>query len=309
VTRTLTILGYHNLEPSPATTFAPGEATRGFVAQLEKLRQFANVVPLAGALSSLFSGGSLPPRAVSITFDDGYRDHLDVAAPILRKYQMPATFFLVTGFLSGECAAWWEELAWAIASARSSSVPWHDQVVRLSSTSSRQAFLNVVTGELKTLNQADRADRLDELIHRLVPVGSSPSPSLFLDWDGSRELVRRGFEVGSHTSNHAILARETGAVQSDVLTTSKKLLESQLEVPIDLLAYPNGARGDYGNDTIDAARQAGYKCAVTTRHGRNRSKTKPFELRRVVVDPERGAPGLLRTLAQVWAAPARDPQV
>jgi peptidoglycan/xylan/chitin deacetylase (PgdA/CDA1 family) len=308
VTRRLAILGYHNVEASPSSTFAPEEGVRGFVAQVERLRQVANVVPLSSALSSLFSGGTLPPRAVSITFDDGYRDHLDVVAPILHSVGMPATFFLVPGLVSRECVAWWEYLGWGLSHARSRSVRWHDRTVPLVSVRAHRAFRNSVSRELRSLSRSDRDARLEELIHRLAPAGSPPSGSLFLDWDESRELVRRGFEVGSHSSAHAILSREHPADQSEDLSISKKVLEEQLEVPIDLLAYPNGAKGDYTTDTIEAARDAGYKYALTTRHGRNGATSNPFELRRVVVDPRRGAPGLLRMLAQLWAAPARDPQ-
>lgn len=50
-------------------------------------------------------------RAVSITFDDGYLDNLELAAPILKKYAFPATFFIATDYLYGrtERKSYWEK--------------------------------------------------------------------------------------------------------------------------------------------------------------------------------------------------------
>jgi peptidoglycan/xylan/chitin deacetylase (PgdA/CDA1 family) len=54
---------------------------------------------------------ALPDDAVAITFDDGYRDNLVNAKPILVKYEVPATFFLATGYVDGTSPFWWDELA------------------------------------------------------------------------------------------------------------------------------------------------------------------------------------------------------
>ena len=59
-----------------------------------------NVISLADGVAGL-KRGCLPPRALSITFDDGYRDNHDIALPILLQLGLPATFFVATGFLDG----------------------------------------------------------------------------------------------------------------------------------------------------------------------------------------------------------------
>src|SRR5687768_2534006 len=114
----LLILCWHNIEPTwsfPGTSAEAGR--RGFERQVRFLRRWANVVPLRPALADLVEGRPLPPRAVALTFDDGYLDNYTVASPILRAAGLPATFFLVPGFLSGTAQAWWEDLGWAFAHA------------------------------------------------------------------------------------------------------------------------------------------------------------------------------------------------
>ena len=66
------------------------------------IRSWFNVLPLALAVERLRQG-DLPARALAITFDDGYADNAEVAAPILERLGLPATFFVTTGFLQGGC--------------------------------------------------------------------------------------------------------------------------------------------------------------------------------------------------------------
>jgi peptidoglycan/xylan/chitin deacetylase (PgdA/CDA1 family) len=115
---------------------------------------------------------------------------------------------------------------------------------------------------------------------------------LFLDWDDARALVRHGVAVGSHSLDHAILANEAPEVQRDNLTRARRELETGLEISVDLLAYPNGTADDFDAITEEAAREAGYRYAVTTIPGWNSASTWPYRLRRFVVFPERGPLGL-----------------
>ena len=52
----------------------------------------------------------LDQDAVSITFDDGYRDNLEYALPILEELEIPATIFISTGTIKQERELWWDEL-------------------------------------------------------------------------------------------------------------------------------------------------------------------------------------------------------
>jgi len=74
--------------------------TRAFAAQMEALRG-STVISLGSALAALEGRAALPPRAVAITFDDGYRDNFECALPILDQCRFPATFFVATGFIGG----------------------------------------------------------------------------------------------------------------------------------------------------------------------------------------------------------------
>jgi peptidoglycan/xylan/chitin deacetylase (PgdA/CDA1 family) len=288
----LLVLGWHNAEPTPFFPSAPGACARGLTRQLRAVRRMGTVVPLEDALGALADGRPLPPRAVALTFDDGYRDNLETALPVLGRLGLPATFYLVPGLLDRSVRAWWEVLAWAFSRATVLIVEWRGR--RLTAgpgEASRQAMLEV-SEEVKRLPRSEREAEIDALIDALRPEGSEEEVAeLFLDWDGARRLAA-GAAIGSHTMAHAILSEEPAAEQAADLADSRRVLEEGLGVPASTLAYPNGTAADYDEATLDAAAAAGYTGAVTTIDGWNDAGTPRFELRRFVMDPTRGFNGL-----------------
>jgi peptidoglycan/xylan/chitin deacetylase (PgdA/CDA1 family)/CelD/BcsL family acetyltransferase involved in cellulose biosynthesis len=283
----LLIVAWHNVERTWNYPAAPGAGAAGFEHQLRRLQRLGTIVPLATALRQLTTGQPLPPRAIALTFDDGYRDNLEVGAPVLERLGLPATFFLVPGILDGTVSPWWETVAWAVQRSARTSLDWEGQTLPLGGRAGRRT-LELVTDRLKEHDQAGRRAAVAELLERLEPDGEPDHRRLFLDWDGARELLRRGFEVGAHSMDHAILARESPAAQLTDLVESRRRLEAELDVAVDVLAYPNGSRADYDAATVDAARRAGYSHGLTARSGWNSRATPLFEIRRVVLEPQRG---------------------
>jgi peptidoglycan/xylan/chitin deacetylase (PgdA/CDA1 family) len=282
----LLVVAWHNVEGTWCYPSRPGAGVSGFARQLDRLKRVATVVPLAAALSALSAGKPLPPRAVALTFDDGYRDNLELAVPLLERLGLPCTFFLVPGLLSREVRPWWEVLAWGFARASSPSIPWECSLLPTEGRRGRRSFL-AVAERLKASNRMTRDRRVGELLELLKPAGTPDEDRLFLDWDGARELVRRGFSVGSHSMYHAILSQEAPGDQLRDLVISRRQLEAELDVPIRLLAYPNGTRADYDAATVAAAEQAGYWHAVGAHTGLNARATPLYAHSRFVLEPQR----------------------
>ena len=288
----LLVLGWHNAQPTPFFPSAPGACARGLARQLAALRRAATVVPLEAALDALAADRPLPRRAVALTFDDGYRDNLETAVPILRRLGLPATFYLVPGLLDRTVRPWWELLAWAFAGARARRVEWRGRELPSGEGEEARRAMLAVAEDLKDLDAGTREDALDRVIAELRPAGSQDEVSeLFLDWEGARHLAGAA-AVGSHTMRHAILSRETRDAQRRDLRESRDVLESRLSAAVATLAYPNGTAADYSAETLAAGEAAGYLGAVTTIDGWNDRATPRLELRRFVLDPVRGLGGL-----------------
>ena len=294
MSKRLLVLGWHNVAGTYAFPSTAKAGRRGFAQQMRVLSRTANVVALDDALGHLARGAPLPPRAVAITFDDGYADNLTLAVPILERLGLAATFFLAPGLLSGETDAWWETLGWAIFNSPLDAFDWEGTTFNLDGDGARRSAYNHLVPILKFQARTNRDVAMTTLREMLSPRGE-PS-RLFMDWSGARELVRRGFSVESHTYAHPVLSQETPAEQQREMVCARTRLEEELNIEISTLAYPHGGPPDYNAETLVAARAAGYTWGITTREGFSTGITPPLEIRRCVMYPERGVIDLLAQL-------------
>src|SRR5262249_22556126 len=105
--RSAAIVMYHGVTAEPLPAFhwcqlpAPGSAE-----QIEFLAREYRILPVREVVRRLAYGQPLPDRAVALTFDDGFRNVLTTAFPVLERYQAPATVFLVTGLVGTNQPAW-----------------------------------------------------------------------------------------------------------------------------------------------------------------------------------------------------------
>jgi peptidoglycan/xylan/chitin deacetylase (PgdA/CDA1 family) len=299
----LLVLCWHNVAGTPAFPVAPGAGLSGFERQLRHLRRWTNVLPLIDALDALYAG-RLPRRAVAITFDDGYRDNLDDAVPLLQRYGMPATFFLAPEFLDQTVTAWWETVAWAMRASPHASIEFEGAEYRLGSEASASA--DRLSQTLKDRPIDARTAAVEALVKIAEPEGVDPGAELFLDWDGARKLVQTGFDIGSHSLDHAILANETPAVQRANVIEARRRLSEQLSHEVPSIAYPNGRSRDVDEHTRAAARDAGHRYGLLLEAGWTTAKTDPFAVKRPFVIPQRGPIGLYVQLGRAATRAVRS---
>jgi len=294
----LLVLGWHNVDGTWNFPAKPGAGRRGMARQLTALSKLASVVPLTWALERLHNGVKLPPRAVALTFDDGYADTLTLAVPLLERLRLPATLFLVPEFPSRTARPWWENLAFAVTKATTAGFEWEGASYSLVDTPARSNALSRLTRSLQFRPGAARRVAMTEVLERLGP--TPPAPELMMDWDGARELARRGFDIQSHTMAHAVLAQETAKEQQRDLRMAREALERETGTEITSIAYPHGTAAHYDAATLESARAAGYRWGITTREGFTCADTPRLEVRRCVIYPERGIADLLAQLRYVF---------
>jgi peptidoglycan/xylan/chitin deacetylase (PgdA/CDA1 family) len=266
MTATLSILIYHRVLARPDPLF-PGEVDAAlFERQLRLVKRFYAPLPLAEAVRRL-QDGNLPPRAACITFDDGYADNAQVALPLLRRHGLHATFFIATDYLDGG-QMWNDTVIEAVRQAPGPQLDLREHgldCLPVASLAQRQAAIAALLGQLKYLPFAQR-QQLALQIRRQA--GATAGPPAMLSTAQLRQLQAAGMGLGAHTASHPILSTlPDHAAQRDI-ADGKRQLESVIQAPVTLFAYPNGKAGrDYGAPHVAMVRSLGFQAAVATDWG------------------------------------------
>jgi peptidoglycan/xylan/chitin deacetylase (PgdA/CDA1 family) len=264
--RRLLVLTYHRVLPDP-DLLNPGQVDAAtFAVHLRALRRLFNVMPLRVALEELWSG-NLPPRAVAITFDDGYHDNFAIAAPLLRRHGLRATFFLATGFLDGGCM--WNDIV--IETVRRTVRPRLSlqglglEDANLDSVESKRASIERLLSQLKYLEPERRVSVVQQLARQCeveIPT------DLMMTSAQARELAADGMDVGGHTVTHPILSRLPDAQAADEIESGKRALEGMIGRTVELFAYPNGRpHTDFDERHAAMVERAGFVAAFSTETG------------------------------------------
>jgi peptidoglycan/xylan/chitin deacetylase (PgdA/CDA1 family) len=273
------ILTYHRVNDDD-DPFFPAVPTRVFEKQMAFLARTYRVLTVEELVEGI-RRGRLPRNALAITFDDGYRDNLTHAAPILTRYGLPATIFLATGFIGTSKVFWFDRLAMAFKMTGESAfaAPWGG-ILSLASQADRILALNRTLAHFKQVPDDALQPSLQRLLEILrVPDGCGPQ-DLMLSWDEVHALARQGFSIGAHTVNHPILSRVAPQRAWMEILGSRTMIQSVCGCAPRAFAYPNGKPEDYTETIKHMVREAGFTCAVTTRFGFNTTQTSPYELNR-----------------------------
>lgn len=260
----LSIFIFHRVLPQtdPLLPFEPSAEQFDWIVRF--ISRTFTVLPLGEAASRL-KEGTLPPAAATITFDDGYADNLLVAWPILKRYEIPATFFIATAFLEGG-RMWNDDVieAFRLSGKEQLDLSEFDLGIHpLKDTASRIKGYEAVLGKLKYYEHRLRSDIAGEIARRCeVPKQSE----LMMTHRQLRLLHHEGAEIGGHTRTHPILERldDTSALQE--IEAGKQELEALVGAAVRVFAYPNGVPGrDCSTRHAEMARRAGFEAAVSTR--------------------------------------------
>jgi peptidoglycan/xylan/chitin deacetylase (PgdA/CDA1 family) len=242
---------------------ATAEEFRG---QMRILARFFRPVAVADGLRRL-RADTLPSRAVAVSFDDGYRDNVQVALPILREQGIPATFFIATAYLDAG-RMWNDTVIEAVRRLTPGEHAFgHAGLERISVPHSldRRPLVRGLLDALKHRPHDERqraADRLAELAGQALP------RDLMMRREDVKLLIQAGMDVGGHTRTHPILSGLTTAQAEQEVAGGLDDIASMTGRRPTLFAYPNGRRGlDYGDREVELLRRLGLEAALVTNRG------------------------------------------
>ena len=278
----LSVLVLHRVLASPDALFPEAIDAARFDQMCGWLKSLFNVLPLDEAVRRL-RAGSLPERALAISFDDGYADNYSQALPILVRHGLPATFFITTGFIGGG-RMWNDTVIEAVRRTALSALDLRDlmggepSVYALDGSANRRAAIEAIIGQAKYLAIEERERVANEIAER---ADATLPTDLMMTARQVVDMRRAGMQIGAHTVSHPILAKLDERAARREIQDSKRYLEDVLGERVGLFAYPNGKPGeDYTPGIVALARETGFDAAVSTAWGAAHRATDPFELPR-----------------------------
>lgn len=269
------VLTFHSVRPRRLDAFEPNlpiEITPEFFdAVLTRLRQRGvEIVSLDAALARLRAETADAPPFVALTFDDGYRDLVQHALPILEHHDAPFVSYVTPGFADATARLWWVELEEAIRRLDHIDVTIDDRLLSLAAVTAadKDAAFDLIYARLSAVADEERLRIVGALAERAGVEPHSLTSDLCLGWEELCALARHPLAtIGAHTMTHPRLAHLDPAQALAEMAESRARLRAELAIEAAHFCYPYGGRGAAGEREFAFAAELGFASAVTTRPG------------------------------------------
>jgi peptidoglycan/xylan/chitin deacetylase (PgdA/CDA1 family) len=280
------ILKYHRMRPAgrgvlsnqAGGEFSAGVGARQFEAHLRLITRWFKPIPMAEMGWAVAQKKALPDKAVALTFDDGYRDNYEVAFPLLKRYGVPASFFVCPGLIDSHQGFWWDEIYGLVERTRATELDVEKLIRDLGLPPDRQdEALPLLTGQQKvsageslvTQGKQMSPQMLTIFLERLnealgVPGDSSLRKQTLMNWDEIKEMHQDGMEIGSHTMTHPMLTQVSELVMRTELSDARVRLSEVLGAAPEGFVYPSGA---FSATARNIVKEAGHIYACTSQSG------------------------------------------
>jgi peptidoglycan/xylan/chitin deacetylase (PgdA/CDA1 family) len=245
-----------------------------FENQIKYIKKHYNVLKLSEIIKAIKLKKQLPKNSASITFDDGYYNNFSLAFPVLKKYNVPATIYLTTGYIGSKKLLPMDQAFLIIKEAHqnsSYSMPENGfGPIFFKSITDRQISYQKTTELLKKYEVKKQLEFLNNMKDKLK-CEYDPTAKKIIDdfsilgWDEIEQMHNSNLiEFGAHSDSHNILTRITYVDASKEISKSRKIIEEKLNCNINLFAFPNGTEEDFSIEHIKYLKDNNFEGAVTT---------------------------------------------
>jgi peptidoglycan/xylan/chitin deacetylase (PgdA/CDA1 family) len=215
------------------------------------------IMDLASGLKLLREKPRKTNKVISITFDDGDNSIYRCGLPIIKKYNLPVTVFIITGLIGTDQPFWWQE------------------VMHYSGKSGGE--LERLLRRIKSIPNQERLNYLESLQKRTT----EPLKQRQLDIHELKELIESGISLGNHTHTHPMLDQCTDDEIRREFTDSKRFFDQHNLPGYSYLAYPNGNL--LPEDKMQLVRESGISHAFLFNHQVTRKIKDPLKISRLSV--------------------------
>ncbi len=268
------IFTLHHVREASRRPFSPNrilEVTPDFLdAVIERVRTHdVDIVSIEEAYRRLTTPGE-HNRFVVFTFDDGYRDNLEIAHPILKKHEVPFTVYVTSGYVGGGGELWWRALEEVIARQDhiGAVIEGRTRYFDTRTLAEKEAVFREIYWWLRSIDEDVLRAFVRDLAERYRVDMDDMARCALMTWDEIRRLAADPLvTIGAHTANHYALAKLDRDRALSEMRAGAAAIAAELGVMPEHFAYPYGDPASAGSRDFALAAEAGFKTAVTTRKG------------------------------------------
>ena len=206
-------------------------------------------------------------RFVAFTFDDGYKDNLEYAFPILKKHKVPFTIYITNSFPENKAILWWYLLEDLLINVQSLQYHFPSGMVDVKcyNYSQKERAFNIIRNHLMQLNHENIGDELNKFFSTYGLQVSNYTSELCLSWIDINTLIADPlFSIGSHTLNHHNLPNLSDKQAFAEIYESKVIIEDKTKRTVKHFCYP---LGKFGMREMDIVKKCNFLTATTTQTG------------------------------------------
>lgn len=254
-----------------------------FYKQINWLKQNVKHVPLNEIVDDLKEKKSLESK-VAFTFDDGFKSFFSKVHPLLKSFQIPATVFVTIDFLNGEIP-WYYKIRCVLCKTENkmSTYKLNGEYLKIdwqNHCSVERAYKKVK--RYFGSKTSDERNRLIDIFAKDFQVSKFDYlENKMMNWDQIKILRDENIDIGCHSFSHSFLLNIKSNQLKLEVNFAKKLLQENLNYPINHFCYPVGKKEDFDSDAILSVKNAGFKSACTSEMGYVKRGDNPFKLRRI----------------------------
>jgi len=206
-------------------------------------------------------------KYATIVFDDGYKDNFEYALPILEKYKVKASFYIVTECIDKNIPTWTHivDYAFQYTNHDKIDISFHflPEELRVSSLNDKTIRINYVRKLKPALKKISHSERMLVIDRILTSFNDIEFPSLMMNWGDVKQLSKAGHYIGSHTDTHCMLGTMNNIemINNELTHSGNKIKQNLGYFPLTI-SYPVGS---YNATTIEQSKLAGYKIGLAVK--------------------------------------------
>jgi peptidoglycan/xylan/chitin deacetylase (PgdA/CDA1 family) len=203
----------------------------------------------------------------TVMFDDGYKDNIQYALPILEKYKVKASFYIVTDCIDKNIPTWTHIVDHAFQYTNNIGIDmgfdFLPEDLRVSMLKDKHSRVNYVRKLKPALKKISHLERMHVIGRIRVAFNDIELPRLMMNWDDVKQLSSAGHHIGSHTNSHCMLGTMTDLheINMELRISGEKIKEHLGFFPLTI-SYPVGS---YNSTTIEQSKVTGYKIGLAVK--------------------------------------------